>query len=154
MPSTDLTIREARMGDLESIYSIEEKSFLDPYPRGLLKAFFFMPGAYLSAVVGSEVVGYAVGVIRYGTVGHIVSLAVLEECRGKGIGARLLEKLMDGLAALGAEDMRLEVRESNIKAKSLYRAAGFQEKEIIKKYYADGESALVMWLTWSQRPRK
>jgi ribosomal-protein-alanine N-acetyltransferase len=154
MPSEDPTIRDARMDDLESIYSIEEASFPDPYPKGLLKAFFFMPGSYLVAATEGGVVGYAVGMIRYGAIGHIVSIAVVEGCKGRGVGRKLLEGLMEGLAALGAKVMRLEVRESNIRAIRLYRAAGFEEKEKIKNYYADGESALVMRLTWTRRPQK
>lgn len=142
------------MGDLDSIYAIEERSFHDPYPKGLLKAFFFMPGAYLVAVEGGAVVGYAVGIIRYGSVGHIVSIAVAEGSRGKGAGRELLGTLMEKLAAAGAKIMRLEVRESNSRAISLYRAAGFGEGEKIKNYYADGESALVMRLIWSQRPQR
>jgi ribosomal-protein-alanine N-acetyltransferase len=137
------------MEDLDGIFLIEESSFPDPYPRGLLKAFFFMPGAYLVATVGGAVVGYAIGIIRYGSVGHIVSIAVLDEYRRRGAGKRLLGKLMEELAALGAREMKLEVRESNSQAISLYRAAGFERKDIIKNYYADGESALVMGLTWS-----
>jgi len=153
MPNNDLVIRGARMGDLEGIYSLEKESFPDPYPKGLLKAFFFMPNAYLVATSKGELVGYAVGIIRYGSIGHIISIAVLPGCRGKGIGSRLLGRLMEGLATLGARRMRLEVRGSNSRAIGLYRAAGFVEEERIKNYYADGESALVMWLTWSRRPR-
>jgi len=154
MPSTDLTLRGARMDDLESIFSIEESSFPDPYPRGLLKAFFFMPGAYLVATVGGDIVGYAIGIIRYGSVGHIVSIAILKEYRQRGAGKRLLGKLMGELAAMGGREMRLEVRESNSQAISLYRAAGFEQKDVIKNYYADGESALVMGLTWSRCPQR
>ena len=142
------------MDDLEGIHSIEEKSFPDPYPRGLLKAFFFMPGAYLVATSKGAVVGYAVGIIRYGSIGHIVSIAILEGYQGRGVGKVLLERLMEELAALGAKEMRLEVRESNSRAIGIYRAAGFEEKDKIKNYYADGESALVMWLTWSRHPRR
>lgn len=154
MPCKDPTVREARMDDLESIHSIEEASFPDPYPKGLLKAFFFMPGSYLVAATEEEVVGYAVGIIRYGATGHIVSIAVVEGFRGRGTGRKLLEGLMEGLAALGAKVMRLEVRESNVRAISLYSAAGFEEKEKIKNYYADGESAIVMRLTWTRRPQR
>lgn len=154
MPSDEPTVREARLDDLDAIHSIEEGSFPDPYPKGLLKAFFFMPGAYLVAVSGAAVVGYAVGIIRYGSTGHVVSIAVREGFRERGVGKRLLDRLMEDLAALGAERMRLEVRESNGRAIALYSAAGFEEKEKIKNYYADGESALVMWLTWSRCPRR
>jgi ribosomal-protein-alanine N-acetyltransferase len=154
MLNIDLTLRGARMDDLDGIFSIEESSFPDPYPRGLLKAFFFMPGAYLVATAGNEVAGYAIGIMRYGSVGHIVSIAVLSEYRRRGAGKMLLGKLMEELAALGAREMRLEVRESNSQAIGLYRVAGFEQKDIIKNYYADGESALVMGLTWSRRPQR
>src|SRR5512137_2184420 len=92
MPSTDLTLRSARMDDLDSIFSIEQSAFPDPYPRGLLKAFFFMPGAYLVATIGGDIVGYAIGIIRYGSVGHIVSIAILKEYRQRGAGKKLLGK--------------------------------------------------------------
>ncbi len=154
MPKTEPVLRKARVQDLESIYAIEVSSFPDPYPKGLLKAFFFMPGAYLLAVEGDKAIGYAIGIIRHGTVGHIVSIAVLGEHQRQGVGMSLLERLGEDLAALGAEELRLEVRPSNDKAIRLYSAAGFKEQEIIKKYYADGESALVMRLILNQRPQK
>ncbi len=113
-----------------------------------------MPGAYLVATSEGAVVGYAVGIIRYGSIGHIVSIAILGGYQGRGAGKVLLERLMEELAALGAKEMRLEVRESNSRAIGIYRASGFEEREKIKNYYADGESALVMRLTWSRHPRR
>lgn len=154
MPTADLAVRRARLEDLDGILLIEEASFPDPYPRGLLKAFFFMPGAYLVATSGGSVVGYAIGILRFGSLGHIVSIAVLGEWRRRGVGRRLLRELMEELGALGAGEMRLEVRESNKQAIGLYRETGFVQKETIKKYYADGESAVVMGFTWSSRPQR
>lgn len=147
-------VRHAKVDDLDAIFSIEQGSFPDPYPRGLLKAFFFMPGAYLVAVACGEIVGYAVGIIRYSAIGHIVSIAVRAEYRRKGIGRMLLCRLIEELAALGAREMQLEVRESNSSAIALYVSVGFQRKMIIERYYEDGESALSMTLTWRRRPRR
>jgi cellulose biosynthesis protein BcsQ len=44
----------------------------------------------------------------------------------------------------GIEKIFLEVRKSNIPAKSLYEKIGYKEISVRKKYYSDGEDAVVM----------
>ena len=134
------------MDDLDEIYKIEKESFPDPYSKGLLKAFLFFPGTYIVALSEREIAGYAIGVVRYETVGHIISIAVSKEKRRNGIGRLLLTKAVERLRLKGAQSIRLEVRESNIEAIELYKKAGFLAEEKIDGYYADGESALVMYL--------
>ncbi|MGQ9759718.1 MAG: ribosomal protein S18-alanine N-acetyltransferase [Candidatus Methanomethylicaceae archaeon] len=134
------------MEDLEEIYEIEKASFSDPYPPALLKAFFFHPGAYLVAVLERRVVGYTIGIIRFKSLGHVVSIAVKKDLRGRGIGKNLLTEIINRLKAMGAKKIRIEVRESNTVAISLYRKMGFVEKERVVGYYPDGETALVMFL--------
>ncbi len=146
IPDSNYLIRNATLHDLDEILSVEEKSFADPYPRGLLKALYFLPGAYLVAVSGGKVVGYAVGVIRRRTIGHVISVAVTKGMRGKGIGGELMRALIGRLVSEGAREIQLEVRESNASAIGLYKRLNFEEKRKIKRYYADGESALVMRL--------
>ncbi|MEM3674710.1 MAG: hypothetical protein QXG08_04470, partial [Candidatus Methanomethyliaceae archaeon] len=53
-------VRDATLNDLNEIYAIEKESFSDPYPKPLLKAFFYHPGADIVAVVRGKVVGYAI----------------------------------------------------------------------------------------------
>ena len=48
--------------------------------------------------------------------------------------------------AEGITDVTLEVRVSNEPAIALYRSFGFEEAGIRKRYYGDGEDALIMWL--------
>jgi len=153
-PSKDINIRSASMADLERIAEIERSSFSDPYPSGLLKAFFFMPSAYIVAECGGRVVGYAIGIMRRETLGHIVSIAVDPLERQQGVGWALLNSLIDKLESMGAKRFRLEVRESNSAAKRLYTKAGFKEKGKIKGYYQDGEDAAVFVLNGDVRPQK
>jgi len=146
MLGPSLLIRDARLDDLDAIFRIEERSFSDPYPKGLLKAFFFLPGAYIVAVSEEMIIGYAVGVIRYESLGHVVSIAVDEKMRRKGVGERLMTEIIERLCSRGAKRVRIEVRESNLPAIKLYTKLGFTIEGKIKRYYADGESALLMYL--------
>lgn len=139
-----VAIRDANLADMDRIVEIEDGSFTDPYPRGLLKAFLYMPGAYLVASEGGRVVGYTIGIIRHKTIGHLVSVAVSKESRRRGIAEALIGQTLKRLAEEGAESFMLEVRESNDAAKRLYSKMGFVEVGKMKKYYADGESAIVM----------
>ncbi|MEJ5292042.1 MAG: ribosomal protein S18-alanine N-acetyltransferase [Candidatus Methanosuratincola sp.] len=147
MSDRDYDIRDARTEDLDSIYQIELSSFPDPYPRGLLKAFFFIPGSIVVAVSRGEVVGYAIGIIREDDLGHIVSIAVAENIRRRGVGKLLLMELIARLSRSGVKRIVLEVRKSNIEAKRLYHKFGFKKKKEITGYYKDGETAEVMELT-------
>jgi ribosomal-protein-alanine N-acetyltransferase len=147
MSDCGLNIRDARLDDLDTIYQIESRSFSDPYPRGLLKAFFFLPGAFVVAVSGGEVIGYAIGIIREDELGHIVSIAVAEKERGRGVGKALLGDLIERLSRAGVKRIVLEVRKSNYEAKRLYQKFGFEKKKEIEGYYKDGETAEVMELT-------
>jgi ribosomal-protein-alanine N-acetyltransferase len=147
MSSPYLVIRDASLDDLDEIYKLEKESFPDPYPKGLLKAFLFFPGTYIVALSEGVIVGYAIGVVRYETIGHIVSIAVSKEKRRSGVGRQLLTKAVEGLRLKGLQSIRLEVRESNVEAIELYKKAGFLAEEKIEGYYVDGESALVMYLS-------
>jgi ribosomal-protein-alanine N-acetyltransferase len=148
-----IAIREANLADIDRIAEIEDASFPDPYPRGLLKAFFYMPGAYMVATDCGTIVGYTIGIIRHRTLGHLVSVAVAPGSRRAGVGRALIGETLARLADAGAKRFMLEVRESNAPALGLYKRMGFSEARKIEKYYADGESAIVMELNGSSGSR-
>jgi len=79
------------------------------------------------------------------TVGHLVSIAVRREYRGRGIGSKLLEATIKAVKDVyKAEALYLEVRVSNYTAIRLYEKFGFRKARIIRGYYRDGEDAYVM----------
>lgn len=76
---------------------------------------------------------------------HIVTVAVLPELRRQGLGRILVH----GLVQLAIEHQMalatLEVRVSNEAARALYRAYGFYEVGLRKRYYSDNhEDAVIM----------
>lgn len=87
-------------------------------------------GYYLCEVVGSEAT--------------ILKLAVHSSFRKRGYASFLLEHLLAELGKNNVNQVFLEVRESNRAARSLYSKAGFTVLSRRKRYYPDGEDALVM----------
>ncbi len=76
---------------------------------------------------------------------HIVSVAVLDELQGVGVGELLLIAAMEQAIVRGSNAVTLEVRPSNLVARNLYKKYGFEEKGVRKGYYVDNrEDAIIM----------
>jgi len=75
---------------------------------------------------------------------HITNLAVAPEARGCGVAAMLLEQALLEATETGALWCQLEVRASNAPAIGLYRRSGFRPLGKRKRYYHNGEDAVVM----------
>ncbi len=77
--------------------------------------------------------------------GHVTTIAVAPEYRGRGIGELLLNGLTDQALAMGADMLTLEVRVSNVVAQQLYLKYGFRPFGTRPRYYTDNnEDALIM----------
>jgi ribosomal-protein-alanine N-acetyltransferase len=76
---------------------------------------------------------------------HIVTVAVRESERRKGVGELLLLAAFDLSREKGVPALTLECRVSNTAAQALYDKYGFQRLGIRKRYYTDNnEDALIM----------
>lgn len=133
---------------LDAVMAIENVSFPIPWRR---EAFLFEillneTADYVVALYRDQVVGYG-GMWLVLDEAHITNIAVHPDCRGRGIGRRILQELIKRAALRGATKMTLEVRPSNLIARKLYRDLGFEEKGVRKRYYQDNhEDAIIMWL--------
>ncbi len=143
-----IDIRDARPADGDAIYAIERETFpADAWSRGVLDAELSSPyGTYLVAVEGDIVVGYGGAQLLPGaTQGDIQTLAVAASHRGHGIGAALLDELLERTATGGATHMMLEVRADNPVAQSLYQRRGFTVIATRPGYYQPANvDALIM----------
>jgi ribosomal-protein-alanine N-acetyltransferase len=138
-----MTIRRMNSMDLDSVIAIEEVSFISPWNR---KSFEFelarKGGMPLVAEENRMVVGYVVAWRVVDEI-HIANLAVRPEWRRRKVGQTLLEELV-GLSS-ECSWIGLEVRVSNLPARSLYQKLGFKEVGIRKKYYMEeNEDAVLM----------
>jgi ribosomal-protein-alanine N-acetyltransferase len=143
-----VTVRAAGRADLLNVLRIERESFAEPWPYAAFESLLDAP-AFLVAVGDDDqpILGYVVGDVtpNHGRdIGHIKDLAVRPDARGAGIGRRLLREALVELSLSGAVVAKLEVREGNDAARSLYREEGFEPTRRVPRYYGDGEDALLL----------
>ncbi len=88
-----------------------------------------------------------VGYIIYHTVideAEILNIVIDNEFKGKGYGTYLLKETIEELKKKSIKNVFLEVGEKNIVATALYEKFKFEKYNIRKKYYKDGENAILM----------
>ena len=112
------------------------------------------PETFMVAELDSRDVGYVMckcehGFSNFKKLGfvkkcHLVSIAVLEEHRGKGMGSAMLVGVIEGARTYKCTELYLEVRCSNNEAVRLYQKMNFQIRNRLGSYYRDGEDAYLM----------
>jgi ribosomal-protein-alanine N-acetyltransferase len=152
--------------DLDQVMPIEQISFPAPWPASayryeltqnelssylVLRDLRSMHAPRRRKMAWLSKKGPASSIVGYGGFwiildeGHISTIAVHPDWRGRGLGELVLVALIDVAILRGAGELTLEVRVSNHMAQSLYRKVGFAEVGRRKRYYHDNnEDALIM----------
>ncbi len=145
----DLQISDCLVGDLPEVLEIENSSFDCPYPFSLFQKLFSTRGTiFRVSRIDGKVVGYCVTARKDDITFTIVSLAVSRSFRRLGIGLRLLNDSIQLLAEKNRiKVVELQVSVQNKAAVSLYLGRGFERAGIIRRYYENGDDALVMRYT-------
>ena len=152
--------------NLPSVIDINLNSLPEHYTEYFFESILKeLPEAFIVAEFDAKIVGYAMCKIEFGfsnfrklgfvKKGHVVSVAILEEHRGKKVGTILMEEAMNGLISRRTEEVYLEVRVSNSAAIKMYDKLNFKLKSRLKSYYRDGEDAYLMALEllWAELVR-
>jgi ribosomal-protein-alanine N-acetyltransferase len=150
-------IRQCTFEDLELVKEVNEKELPEDYPFFFYKSILDnFSESFLVACPKDDpkkVIGYIMwriektpskNSLRLINKGHLVSIAVLESSRRKGIAAALLAQSMPTIRKDNLKEYVLEVRVSNYSAISLYEKFNYIKEGIKKKYYKDGENAYYM----------
>jgi ribosomal-protein-alanine N-acetyltransferase len=133
---------------VRDVVAIEEQLFDNPWTEGMFRQ--EVTDGYLSrsrvALLEGHVVGYTVSWFLRDEV-HLLNIAVAREHQGRGYARRMLVWLIGEAERCGRGTITLEVRESNVAARSLYEAQGFVVTGRRQNYYHDNrEDAVVMTL--------
>jgi ribosomal-protein-alanine N-acetyltransferase len=151
----DYSVRHCTPEDIPSVITVNTltlpEHYSDYFYYEILKDF---PHTFLIAEKDGKVAGYIMCRIEYGLSmtkrfglakkGHIISVAVLEEYRNKGIGKKLIKEALDEVHKESGKECYLEVRITNVGAIELYKRLGFNVTSTLHGYYKDGESAFTM----------
>jgi [ribosomal protein S18]-alanine N-acetyltransferase len=146
-----MKVREATSRDLPRILEIERLAFAQPWSLDSFRRELLLPfSRILVAADGqSAAVGQPAGFLCRWLVAdecHILNVAVHPERRRGGIAMALMMEAVDEAKAKYIRLVTLEVRRSNVAARSLYRKLNFNERRLRANYYGPGEDAIVMEL--------
>lgn len=137
------------MEDLDRLVALEREAFdADRISRRSFKALLGSKSAILIVAEGPRgaaepLHGYAAILLRSGTaLARLYSIAVAAAAKGRGIGKALLHASEIEAFERDRIALRLEVREDNVPAISLYAASGYRPIGRYLDYYADHGNAL------------
>lgn len=153
----DYVIRRCEYNDIPEVIATNIKNLPENYSSYFFESILSeFPESFLIAELKDKVVGYIMGRLEFGfsnfkklgfvKKGHIVSIAVNQEHRGKKLGKALMEESISAMISKKCDEVYLEVRVSNSIAVNLYTNLGFEIKSRLKGYYRDGEDAYLMAL--------
>jgi len=150
-------VREATVRDLSRILEIERLAFPQPWSLDSFKRELMLPFSRIVVATEAETAQTS----RAGTHGqpagflcrwlvadecHILNVAVHPELRRGGIAMALMGEAISEAKTKNIRLVTLEVRRSNVAARSLYRKLHFEERRLRTNYYGPGEDAIVMEL--------
>ena len=142
----ELVIKPLTKEYVDQVCILEEEAFSMPWHReSFLEMINNKNACYLVGIINGDVVA-SCGLRNIVGDGEITNVVTAANMRGKGIGRKMLLKLMEQGIQMGVEAFTLEVRKSNETAIHLYEELGFVSEGVRKNFYEEPvEDALIMW---------
>jgi ribosomal-protein-alanine N-acetyltransferase len=134
-PAPSISIRAAHDDDFDDIAAIEASAHPYAWELDVLRRHVAHPCALTRVLIAEDkLAAFAISLVEDRTL-HLANLAVSTDLRRRGYGSEMVEHIVTLAHELGLDDVRLEVRETNLAAQLLYRRAGFRAIGILKAYY-------------------
>lgn len=148
VPKQQYQFRAMTVADLDAIMEIEPQIYSHPWTRGNFADSLKSAHSAWVLLHDKKIVGYALMMMVLDEA-HLLNLSISKAYQKQGLGRLLLEHMISIARALGAANMFLEVRASNISAIALYENIGFNEMAVRRGYYPahqGREDAILMGL--------
>jgi len=128
---------------LNDIEAIEKDSFANAWSKDMfLSSFADKNNIFIVIKDDDKIAGYCIALLL-GAEAEILKLAIAVEYRRQYYAHSLLERLLSNISKSAVQSVFLEVGDSNISAKNLYKSFGFEIIAARKKYYIN-EDALIL----------
>lgn len=138
----NLILDSANLIDINDVFNIEAQVFEDPWTVEMFENIFKNNASSIAiARYNSKIIGFLVSTLVLDEL-QIDNLAVDKSFRNLGIASSLIKYLVKKSKSFNK--IFLEVSVNNFSALSLYRKLGFTKTYIRKKYYSNGDDAIVM----------
>lgn len=146
--SATIRIEDASITHLDRLFEIEMECFKnEAFTKQQIAQLLTNQNCIsLVAKENDKIIGFIVGMVYdEGNVltGHILTIDVSPSHRRKGVGIKLLLELEKVFKGKDTKICRLEVREDNIAALSLYRKLGYRKIGRLHHYYGDAHGILL-----------
>ncbi len=146
-----ITLRQAKETDTGFIRSLSRKVFRIYGPYEELLPLWFESGITVTilALIGKKPVGFAMlgrpsQKWHSALVGELLGIAVEPNRHKAGIGNLLMREVIKRAERLNIEMLILHTAPENLPAKRLFQKQGFVLSEVKKKFYPEGQDALMM----------
>lgn len=142
------SIRPANRADLAAVASIDAATNPLAWRAEMFAEELGRNDAYfVVAEASSEILGFAISRFVLDEA-ELLLIAVMPLAQRSGLGRQLLLATLEECGERRTGALHLEVRASNAAATALYRALGFRENGLRRRYYRDnGEDALLFEYT-------
>jgi ribosomal-protein-alanine N-acetyltransferase len=134
--------------DLDAVAALEASTFTNPWTREMLARELQdskVARLYVLRLAGVSVAAFCTCWLILDEL-HINTIAVSAAYRRMRLATKLMHHIMADAARAGAKRTTLEVRRSNVAARTLYEGLGFTEVGIRRAYYTQPEEdALILW---------
>jgi ribosomal-protein-alanine N-acetyltransferase len=129
-----LSFQKLEEHHLRAVVAIESSVYAFPWTHGNFRDSLYSGYDCTGAWHGNELVGYSITMPALEEM-HLLNLAVAKQWHGRGIGATILQHLIDRAGPTACEVIYLEVRPTNIAGLRLYERFGFRQLGLRRDYY-------------------
>jgi len=143
-----IALRRMHPEDLPAVLVVEQAAYRTPWSEGIFRDCLRVGYCCLVAEDDDVLIGHGIMMVSAGEC-HVLNLCIHPERQRRGLGRRMLRRLLALARRQEADTAFLECRDSNLAAVRLYESEGFNEIGRRRGYYpaADGqgrEDAVVM----------
>jgi len=137
-------IRAMTLADVDAVLRIECACYSHPWTEDIFRGELANSISRIDLLLlDGKIAGYLCSWFVCGEL-EIHNVATAPQYQRRGVATSLMEHLFDLMRREGLERAFLEVRESNEGAIALYRHFGFAVSGHRRRYYPDGEDAVLM----------